>query len=686
MHNSVRYLKMVGPRRAAALQKLGINTVADLLYHFPRRYDDRSRLLPVSAYGQGETATVRGTVLAGQDLKPRRGLTITKLAVNDGMNIFYAVWYNQPYVKKNLPPGAPVLLTGKIEKGFGATQLKVEDYELDDGEDRLLHAGRIVPVYPLTGQLNQRLLRSVVKAALDSIAGRVAELLPASLLENHSLMPRERALFQAHFPDTMEDAGQARRRFIFEELFLFQLLLAARRQGVERQKKPFHYRGGGLLVKRFLKQLPYSLTAAQERVWAEISGDMAEPAPMCRLLQGDVGSGKTVICALALLKAVDGGLQGALMAPTEILAEQHYLNLKKSFADLGVPVCLLTGSTRRQEREELLEQVRAGACPVVVGTHALIQEGVAFKNLALAVIDEQHRFGVRQRAVLQYKGRLPDTLVMTATPIPRTLALTLYGDLDISVIDELPPGRRPVKTYAVSRRQLGRVYRLIEEQVGQGRQAYIVCPLVEESEKMDIQAAVELAASLSEKELENYRVGLLHGRLKADEKEAVMAAFRRREIDVLVSTTVIEVGVDVPGAAVMVILDADRFGLAQLHQLRGRVGRSAHQSYCILVSNPGTEEAKARLLAMTGTGDGFALAEEDLRLRGPGEFCGTRQSGLPDFKIADLLRDWELLHLARAEAQRWVEEDRFLQKPESRLLMPEAEARFGKAENYLGVG
>jgi len=681
----VQSIKTIGPRRAVILRNAGIFTVKDLLYYFPKRYEDRTCLLPAGACVHGETATLRGTVLAAQVSKPKRGLTVTKLAVHDGLGIFYAVWFNQPYIKKNLPTGTKLYVTGKVERGFGAVQLVVEEYEIEGGGDSL-SAGRLVPVYPLTGQLNQRLLRTIVKYALEGLNGNTREFLPKNLLEKLSLPLLEEALIAIHYPGKREDVEKARKRFIFEELFLYQLSLALCRKGVVSRVKAHRYLPEGELTTAFIGNLPYRLTAEQVKVWKEISCDMESPYPMRRLLQGDVGAGKTVVSVLALLKAVESGLQGALMAPTEILAEQHYLGMKRIIAPMGVEVSLLTGGKRKKEKEELLGRVLTGEVGMLVGTHALIQESVHFHKLGLVVVDEQHRFGVRQRAALQYKGNYPDTLVMTATPIPRTLALTLYGDLDISVISELPPGRQPVKTYAVPYSLLPRVYNLIKEQVQQGRQAFIVCPLIEESEKVDLQAAVDLAENLSGGEFEDCRVGLLHGRMKAFEKEDVMTSFRRGEMEILVCTTVIEVGVDVPNATVMVVLDADRFGLSQLHQLRGRVGRGAYQSYCILVAGPKTEEGHARLKAMTRTTDGFVLAEEDLRLRGPGEFYGTRQSGLPEFKTADLLRDWKALQVAREEALAWTKEDPRFLKPESQTLLDEVKARFGSAGSYIGTG
>ncbi|MCG9969250.1 ATP-dependent DNA helicase RecG [Pelotomaculum terephthalicicum JT] len=677
----VQSIKTIGPRRAAILQKAGIFTVKDLLYHFPRRYEDRTRLREAGACAHGETATLRGTVLTAQAIRPKRGLTVTKLALHDGLGVFYAVWFNQPYIKKNIPIGTKLYVTGKIERGFGAVQVMVEEYELDDGGESL-SAGRLVPLYPLAGQLNQRLLRAIVKFALDELGGHTGDFLPEKLLRKFSLPLFREALATIHYPGNAEDAARARKRFIFEELFLYQFSLALCRREIARWEKAHRYLPEGKMTIAFLESLPYRLTAEQAKVWREISRDMESRFPMHRLLQGDVGSGKTVVSVLALLKAVESGLQGVLMAPTEILAEQHYYGMKSVLAPLGVEVALLTGGMRKKEKEELLERVSDGKVAVLVGTHALLQESVRFNKLGMTVVDEQHRFGVRQRAAFRSKGCWPDTLVMTATPIPRTLALTLYGDLDVSVIGELPPGRQPVKTYAVPHRLLARVYNLIREQVSQGRQAFIVCPLVEESEKVDLQAAVELAENLAAGEFRKWRVGLLHGRMKPFEKEDVMTSFRQGETKILVSTTVIEVGVDAPNATVMVILDADRFGLAQLHQLRGRVGRSAYQSYCVLVAGPKTEEGRARLKAMTRTTDGFALAEEDLRLRGPGEFYGTRQSGLPEFKIADLLADWKILQAAREEALAWISADPHLQRPESKVLLDEAKTRFNMGSGF----
>lgn len=679
----VQYLKGVGPRRSTLLKRLGINTVKDLLYHFPRDYQDRTQIKPPHACLHGEQVTMQGKVVEVQELNPRPGLSILKAKLQSEGGTFYALWFNQPYLVKQIPEGSQLLVYGKAERRFGELQVQVIDYELLDGKAASREG--IVPVYPLTEQLSQRFMRSLIKFALEQWADHVEDFLPLTVRKKFSLPALPTALRQIHFPTSLNEAIRAKKRFIFEELFLLQMALALRRKKVSRQLKPHCYRHDGELVPRFLAQLPFSLTAGQKKAWEEIQADMAAPSPMNRLLQGDVGSGKTVVSTLALLRAVESGLQGALMVPTEILAEQHYLVLSRSLASLGVKVALLSGSLKKKERENLLRGLASGEIHLVVGTHALIQEDVQFNSLALVVIDEQHRFGVRQRAILQYKGHCPDVLVMTATPIPRTLALTLYGDLEVSVIEELPPGRRPVQTYVLSPAHLDRAYQLIKREVARGHQAYIVCPLVEESEKINVQAAVDLAKELSRGPLASCRIGLLHGRLKAAEREEVMEAFRRGDIQVLVATTVVEVGVDVPNATVMLILDAHRFGLAQLHQLRGRVGRGEAQSYCLLVSDSPTEEARYRLEAMATTTDGFALAEKDLQLRGPGEFTGTRQSGLPEFKVADLLRDWRALQLARQEALALVEQDPELKHPDHRALVRELQSRFGSRMTYLGV-
>ncbi|AEF93939.1 ATP-dependent DNA helicase RecG [Desulfotomaculum nigrificans CO-1-SRB] len=677
----VQFLKGVGPSRSKQLERLGIITIEDLLYHFPREYHDRSLIRPAHSFAHGEMATVKGTVIGGSETKPRRGLTITKLALQDGAATFYAVWFNQPYIKKQYTTGKKLLITGKIDRNFGLPQVHVTDHELLDGDEGL-HSGRIVPIYPATENVSQRFLRSIIKFALDQIGTQVPEFLPDKILDRYNLPCLPEALYNIHFPRDMESCQRARKRFILEELFLFQLGLGLQRSYLTRQPKMHRY-NQGRLTGQLLQNLPFSLTAAQQRVWQEIESDLQGPHPMNRLLQGDVGAGKTVVAALALCRAAESGLQGSLMAPTELLAEQHARSIKEFLEPLGIKVALLTGSSKRG-RQQVLADIANGVIPVVVGTHALIYEQVQFKNLGLVVVDEQHRFGVRQRAALLDKGYRPDMLVMTATPIPRTLALTLYGDLDVSVIDELPPGRQDIKTYHLTLAQAGKAVGLIRQQADQGRQSYVVCPLVEESEKLDTQAAIDLFERL-QKALPSCRVGLLHGRMKANEKESVMTAFRQGSLDVLVSTTVIEVGVDVPNATVMVIWDAQRFGLAQLHQLRGRVGRGSQQSYCILVANPTTKEAQERIKAMCRTQDGFVLAEEDLKLRGPGEFFGTRQSGLPNFKIADLVRDRREVAQARKEAAQLLAQDPDLRLSQHQQLLKRFISRFPNFVKYAEI-
>ena len=685
-HIQVQYVKMIGPRRAEQLARLKLFTVHDLLYHFPREYLDRSRLLSPFDRPDGDSVTVLGRVISCRENRTRKNLIITKAALEDDRGVFYAVWFNRPHLKKTLKTGTQLYISGKLNRNFGYLEVQVQDYEIITGEGDTLHAGRIVPVYHATSGITQRMLRSFVHAALEQWGHSYHEFLPRQVLEQLDLMPLPKALQQVHFPDSHALAEQARRRFVFEELFLFQLQLSLLRNRIVRVKKQQRYDRVGRLTQQYLDGLRFTLTNAQSRVVGEIMADLSSPHPMNRLLQGDVGSGKTVVAVLTLLKAVENDMQGALMAPTEVLAEQHYLTLKSALAPLGVRVALLSGGLPAKERRALLEQLAAGEVFIAVGTQALLQEDVVFKQLSVVVIDEQHRFGVRQRGLLQKKGIYPDLLIMTATPIPRTLSMTVYGDLDVSVIDALPPGRQPVRTYFVAPKELPRVFNFVAQQVARGCQAYVVCPLVEESEKLDLQAATELYEELTAGALRNCRIALLHGRMKRADKEKVMQQFRAGRLDVLVSTTVIEVGVDVPNANVMVIIDAERFGLAQLHQLRGRVGRGTEQAHCILAARLRTQEAAERIKAMKASQDGFYLAEKDLQIRGPGDMAGVRQSGLPEFKLADLLRDRELLREARRLARELISADPELRTGAYHLLRLALEHFNQEGSSYYHIG
>ncbi|HXG15227.1 MAG TPA: ATP-dependent DNA helicase RecG [Calidithermus sp.] len=679
----LQYVRGIGPQRAALLARKGLHTVEDALLFVPLRHEDRTRLTPFRALQPGQVHTCAGVIVGVSPPPPGRPRVPLSVLLRDASGYATAVWFGAPYLARVFQRGQRLVLHGKVTRYRGATVISHPDYEVveADDDDRL-HTGRLVPVYSTTEGLSQRTLRRLMWTLVEQFAGRLAEPLPEPVRTRRRLVDLPTAVRQIHFPAAETELAAARRRLAFDDFLLLQLGLAILRARATRARG-LALDPPGRLVERLLATLPYRLTRAQERVWAEIRRDMAAPFPMHRLLQGDVGSGKTVVAALAVLTAVEAGYQAAVMAPTEILAEQHFMTFRQLLDPLGVPVTLLTSSVRAREREARRAAVAAGEVPCVVGTHALVQEGVTFRRLGLAVIDEQHRFGVEQRARLRAKGEHPDLLVMTATPIPRTLALTLYGDLDVSVLDELPPGRRPVKTVARTEARRPQIYEFVRRQVAEGRQAYVVYPLVEESEAVDLKAATDMAAHLQRDVFPDLTVGLLHGRLGFEDKDAIMRRFKAGEIHVLVSTTVIEVGIDVPNASVMVIEHAERFGLSQLHQLRGRVGRGPWASYCILVHAARlTEDARRRLQAMVETTDGFAIAEVDLTLRGPGEFFGTRQSGLPQFRVADLLRDAAVLEEARAEAQALVAGDPELRAPAHRALR---EALLARWRGKLGL-
>lgn len=656
---AVQFLKGIGEKRAEALKSVGVNTIADLFEYYPRRYLDRSHITPIRSLRPNETATVVGKVVNQGIKKGARSRFILLLTDNTGF--LTCVWFAQlPYWQKKFKPGQTLAVSGKVGY-FGGLQMVHPEFDLlsdaaEDHEDEFLHTGKIIPLYPSSEALTRvgldsRGFRRIIHHLMRSHADQIEDVMPPALLERQQLISLQDAYKNIHFPDNFEQLQQARRRLKFDELFFMQLLLAFRKQRVMHLPKAMTVPAVGECVRELINKLPFKLTDAQRKVLREIYADLKKPHPMYRLLQGDVGSGKTIVALVTMLIAIENGYQTALMAPTEILAEQHYLTFRQLIEGMNIDVRLLIGGQSKSERTAILHAIETGECDIVVGTHAIIQEGVNFHRLGLVVIDEQHRFGVEQRALLTEKGMNPEVLVMTATPIPRTLSLTLYGDLDISIIDEMPAGRMPVKTYWRYEDKRHDIYAFVKSKIDQGQQAYIVFPLIEESEKLDLKAAIDSYEQMSRGIFAGYRVALLHGRMKSAEKDAVMTAFKNGEIHILVATTVIEVGVDVPTATIMVIENAERFGLTQLHQLRGRVGRGAEQSYCILIARQGlTDEALKRLQTMTETNDGFKIAEVDLQLRGPGELFGTRQHGMPELKIADPLSDRELLLKARTEA------------------------------------
>ncbi len=684
LNMSVQFLKGVGPERARILKKIGIETVEDLITYFPFRHEDRAHLKLFGQINHGEEATTLGVVAEHQIIYTKRGKPLLKILLEDGSGRATMVCFNQLYLKDSLKPGTSIVLHGRFERMFGDLQITNFTYEkLTGKEDDLIHTKRIVPIYQVTSRLNLRFLRALIKRTLDSYLSSLKETLSETILREYDLMFYQEAIYNMHFPPSWEKGEVARRRLVFEEFFFWELAMALRRRHVKRMDKKRKYQLKRNLLTAFKEKLPFDFTSAQKRVIREIFDDLMSPRPMNRLLQGDVGSGKTVVALTALLLAVENNYQAAVMAPTEILAEQHYLTLRQMLEGLKVKVELTTGRMGQKKKRELYQRIARGESQIVIGTHALIEEGVKFYNLALAVIDEQHKFGVMQRERLRKKGENLDILVMTATPIPRTLALTAYGDLDVSVIDELPPGRKKVLTQRLSEEE---AYQIVIDGAGKGRQAYIVYPIINESDKLELRAAVKMAEKLRDTVFRDFRVGLLHGQMKSDEKESVMIKFLNREFDILIATSIIEVGIDVANACLMVIEHSERFGLATLHQLRGRVGRGTEQSVCILLGKPKTEEAKKRLQIMMETNDGFRIAEEDLRLRGAGEFFGTQQHGLPEFKIGNIVSDYHELEQARRAAFNLVNSDPLLILPENGMIKEKFKQKFRKRFRLADVG
>jgi ATP-dependent DNA helicase RecG len=658
----VTAVKGIGKDMAEILADMHIGSVGDLLEYFPYRYEDY-RLKDLAEVKHDERVTVEGKVHSEPAVvyygRKKNRLTVRLLV---GRYLIIATFFNQPYLKQKIAVGETITVTGKWDQHrqtITATQMAVGDHATSQDFE---------PVYAVKGKMTVKTIRRLIKQTFSQFGHEITEILPTELLQKYKLLNRRDALRIMHFPSESDEMKQARRRFVYEEFLLFQLKMQSLRK-LEREQSP------GIAIsyeldklKAFISGLPFPLTGAQKRVVNEILGDMKSPYRMNRLLQGDVGSGKTVVAAIALYAAKTAGYQGALMVPTEILAEQHSQSLTQLLEPFGLKVALLTSSVKGKRRREMLEQLKLGGIDVLIGTHALIQDEVDFQNLGLVITDEQHRFGVEQRRVLREKGENPDVLFMTATPIPRTLAITVFGEMDVSVIDEMPAGRKSIETYWAKHEMLERVLSFMEKELAKGRQSYVICPLIEESDKLDVQNAIDVHSTLSFYFKDRYKVGLMHGRLHSGEKDEVMKAFSENEVQVLVSTTVVEVGVNVPNATVMLIYDAERFGLAQLHQLRGRVGRGSDQSYCILLADPKSEVGKERMKIMSETNDGFVLSEKDLELRGPGDFFGKKQSGLPEFKVADMVHDYRALETARNDAALLVQSEAFWKGEKYSLL------------------
>lgn len=666
LSDKVQFVKGVGPKWAERLAKLEVKTVEDLLYYFPREYEDRSQISQIKYTAIGEKATFKVKVLKVEYQKIRSGLDLLRVSFSDGSDVVNGIWYNQSYLQEKFKAGAEFIITGKISeknwRKYKKKEINNPVYEKITAEASVLNTGRIVPIYSLTEGLSQRRLRRIMANAVKSYAHLLEDQLPKKIIAQYNFPGLKTSILGMHFPKNDKHQKISRQRLAFEEFFYLQLY------ALEEKKKKNYLKGIAhdffeKINKKFLKELDFELTAAQKRVFAEICRDMQADKTMSRLLQGDVGSGKTVVAALSLLQTIANGYQGVFMAPTEILAEQHYLNFSELFQNFNYQIELLTGSLKKQERKEIEAAIKAGDCDLIIGTHALFQESINYQNPGLIVIDEQHRFGVEQRHSLKEKGENPDLLIMTATPIPRSMAMLIYGDLDLSIIDEMPPGRKTIATFWRRENRRQQIYNFLVEKIEQGRQVYIVCPLIEKSEEMpQLLAAEELYQNLSEGIFKDYQLALIHSGIAADQKKEIMNDFRAGKTDILIATTVIEVGVDVSNATIMLIENAERFGLAQLHQLRGRVGRGKEQSYCILISNAPGEDSKKRLEIMCNSNDGFLIAEEDLKLRGPGEFFGTKQHGIDDLKVGSLVADQDILAEARKEAGILVEKENWQQK------------------------
>jgi len=718
----IQYLKGIGPKKSKNFNKIGVYTIEDLIYYFPRRYEDRRKFCQIADLKEGQVQTIKAKVVSSNQRHSwrRRRFSILEVTVDDNTGKLFCVWFNQPYLKDYFHPGTELILFGKVEYYGARLQMNSPEFEIISREaDEHLSIGRIVPIYSLPEGISQRVFRSFVKNTLDEFLPKIQDFLPYQIREKNNLLNLAKSLSEIHYPESLDLQIDAHTRLSFEEFFIFQVLLALRKSRKKQRSGIAHKISNGR-INDFVNTLPFKLTKAQVAVIKEIVRDMAAQEPMQRLLQGDVGSGKTVVALIAGVIAMQGGYQVAFMVPTEVLAKQHFEKISTQLLAFSsqqkINIALLTGGLSKKIRDSVLKDIQEGKINMIIGTHALLQEAVKFKKLGFVVIDEQHKFGVGQRALLPQKSSPekgtpihpigsggspekgtpihpigsgdsnPDVLIMTATPIPRTLSITLYGDLDVSVINELPPGRLPIKTLHFDTKNRDGAYLLAKEQLAKGCQVFIVYPVIEQSYALDIAGAKKMYEKLKSSEFRHYKVGLIHGRLKQNEQDEVMLKFKNKEIDVLISTTVLEVGIDIANATCMIIEHAERFGLSQLHQLRGRVGRGPLESFCVLVSDLPTEESKARVTAMVKHGDGFLIAEEDLRIRGPGEFFGVRQSGLSELKIANPLTQLQLLKKAREEAINIINSDSSLENKENILLKQKLLARFPEYENLVVVG
>lgn len=674
LNQSVQYIKGVGPARAELLNKLGIFTLNDIITYFPRTYEDRSNFKKIGELINGETATFKGVVASRvSETRIRKGMTIYKLIVRDESGSVMLTWFNQAYLKNAFTIGKEYAFYGKVIGGLG--RIEVQNPVFEDATNAK-NTGKIIPIYPLTHGITQNVIRSAIENAIKLLENGLEETLPNSIIKKYNLCELNKAINDIHFPKVLDDFEVARYRIAFEELFSLQLGLLQLKEKINKDVRGIAF-DKSVDMTLLTSTFPYELTNAQKKVWNEISRDMESENSMNRLVQGDVGSGKTVVAMMAMYKAVKNGYQAAMMAPTAILARQHYNNISTTLEQFGIRCALFTSELTKKQKEALIEKLKNNEIDIAIGTHALLEENVEFNNLGLVITDEQHRFGVRQRGILSSKGKKVDTLVMTATPIPRTLAIILYGDLDISIIDELPPGRQKIDTYAVKKDMEQRVNNFVKKEVDSGRQAYIICPLVEESETIDLKSVTEQFEYYKEV-FKGYNVGILHGKMKNKEKAEIMDKFKNNEISILISTTVVEVGVDVPNATLMVIENAERFGLAQLHQLRGRVGRGKYKSYCILKYEGKSEVVKQRMQIMQQSNDGFVISEKDLELRGPGDFFGTMQHGVPEFKVANLYTDIKIMKSAQEAVKEILEDDPYLEKAENIKLKEKVDKLFDK--------